>query len=91
MGRVGRAGELVLGRIDCNPSPYTARQHGHCRPTARECNFPGIYHNGYQTGRAVALWVVVITAAFHARVRGLFPGLGGLKEANMFLPHPLVK
>ena len=35
--------------------------------------------------------VVVSTAAFHAGVRGSFPGLGGLKEAKMFLPHPLVK
>ena len=35
--------------------------------------------------------VMVSTAAFHARVRGSFPGLGGLKEAKMFLPHPLVK
>ena len=26
--------------------------------------------------------VVVSTAAFHARVRGSVPGLGGLKEAN---------
>ena len=35
--------------------------------------------------------VVVSTAAFHARVRGSFPGLGGLKETKMFLPHPIVK
>ena len=35
--------------------------------------------------------VVVSTAAFHARVRGSIPGLGGLKEAKMFLPHPRVK
>ena len=35
--------------------------------------------------------VVVSTAAFHARVRRSFPGLGGLKEAKMFLLHPLVK
>ena len=35
--------------------------------------------------------VVVSTAAFHARARGSFPGLGGLKETKMFLPHPLVK
>ena len=34
---------------------------------------------------------VVVSAAFHARVRGSFPGLGGLKETEMFLPHPLVK
>ena len=35
--------------------------------------------------------VVVSTAAFHARVRGSVPGLGGLKETQMFLSHPRVK
>ena len=35
--------------------------------------------------------VVVSTAAFHARVRGSVPGFGGLKETQMFLPHPRVK
>ena len=35
--------------------------------------------------------VVISTAAFHARVRGSVPGLGGLKETKMFLPHPRVK
>ena len=35
--------------------------------------------------------VVVSTAAFHAKVRGSVPGLGGLKETRMFLPHPRVK
>ena len=35
--------------------------------------------------------VVVSTAAFHARFRGSFPDLGGLKEAKMLLPPPLVK
>ena len=35
--------------------------------------------------------VVVITAAFHARVRGSVPGVGGLKETKMFLPHPRVQ
>ena len=35
--------------------------------------------------------VVVSTAAFHARVQGSVPGLGGLKETKMFLPHPRVK
>ena len=33
---------------------------------------------------------MVSTAAFHARVRGSVPGLGGLKETIMFLPHPHV-
>ena len=46
--------------------------------------------------RCLVLWgggprVVVSTAAFHARVRGSVPGLGGLKETKMFLPHPRVK
>ena len=35
--------------------------------------------------------VVVSTAAFHARGRGSVPGLGGLKETKMFVPHPRVK
>ena len=35
--------------------------------------------------------VVVSTAAFHAGVRGSVPGLGGLKETKLFLPHPRVK
>ena len=35
--------------------------------------------------------VVVSTAAFHAIVRGSVPGLGGLKETKLFLPHPRVK
>ena len=34
---------------------------------------------------------MVSTAAFHARVRGSVPGLGGLTETKMFLPHPRVK
>ena len=42
-----------------------------------------------------ALWrgpgVVVSTAAFHTRLRGSFPGLGGLKETKMFRLHSLVK
>ena len=35
--------------------------------------------------------MVVSTAAFHARVRGSFPGLGGLKETKMFLPSVLLE
>ena len=34
---------------------------------------------------------MVSTAAFHARVRSSVPGLGGLKETKLFLPHPRVK
>ena len=30
---------------------------------------------------------MVSTAAFHARARDSVPGLGGLKEPKMFLPH----
>ena len=35
--------------------------------------------------------VVAGTAAFHARVRGSVPNIGGLKEIKLFLPHPRVK
>ena len=42
-----------------------------------------------ETGRGPR--VVVSTDAFHARVRGSLPGLGGLKETKLFLPHPRVK
>ena len=35
--------------------------------------------------------LVVSIAAFHSRVSGAFPGLGGLKETKTFLHHPLVK
>ena len=35
--------------------------------------------------------VMVSTAAFHARVRGSVPGLGGLKETKTIFPHPRVK
>ena len=34
---------------------------------------------------------MVSTTAFHARVWGSLPGLSGLKETKMFLPHPVVK
>ena len=34
---------------------------------------------------------MVSISAFHARVRGSVPGLDGLKETKMFLPHPRVK
>ena len=44
-----------------------------------------------QRGEGGGPRVVVSTAAFHARVRGSVPGLGGLKETTMFLPHPRVK
>ena len=35
--------------------------------------------------------VVIITDGFHARARGSYPGLGGLKETKKSLSHPLVK
>ena len=34
---------------------------------------------------------MVITAAFHARVRGSVPGLSSLKEKKMFFPHSRVE
>ena len=54
------------------------------------------YHNNNTLIRSLALSgggtrVVVSTAAFHARVRGSVPGLGGWKKQKMFVPHPRVK
>ena len=51
-----------------------------------DLSISGTYHS---TGGGPR--VVVNTAAFHATVRGSVPGLGGLKETKMFLPHPRVK
>ena len=41
-----------------------------------------IWNLGWQTSGGPG--VVVSTAAFHARVRGSVPGLGGLKETKMY-------
>ena len=52
------------------------------------------FYNGVLSALKWGPMVVVSTAAFHARVRGLFHmfhGLGGLRKTKMFLPHPLVK
>ena len=46
-------------------------------------------HSNYRVGGGPR--VVVSTAAFHARVWGSVPGLGGLKETKIFLLHPRVK
>ena len=60
---------------------------------------PTLYHHWFNASCFLGLSceegggprVVVSTAAFHARVRGSVPGLGGLKGKKMFLPHPRVK
>ena len=49
---------------------------------------PRVVHVYYVCGAGT---LVASTAAFHARVRGSVPGLGGLKETKMFLPHPRLK
>ena len=72
---------------------------GQCTPIVCDAGQTMKHHwlNGSCLLRRVCpLWgggprVVVSTAAFHARVRGSVPGLGGLKETKMFLPHPRVK
>ena len=50
-----------------------------------------IYHSKLTINMGGGPRLVVSSAAFHARVRGSVPGLGGLKETKMFLPHPRVK
>ena len=60
-------------------------------PLLKPCNL--FYSNGVAilSGLGGSPRVVVSTVAFHARVRGSVPGLSGLKETKMFLPHPRVK
>ena len=42
---------------------------------------------GYKTTWvSLSFLVVVVSTAFHARVRGSVPGLGGLKETKCFFP-----
>ena len=71
---------------------YTTSTQRYVGPTLYQCYtnvlcLLGRYHEPHSGGPRV----VVSTAAFHARVRGSVPGLGGLKETKMFLPHPRVK
>ena len=54
-------------------------------------SYPASFYYQSQNHMGGGPRVVVSTAAFHARVRGSVPGLGGLKETKMFLPHPRVK
>ena len=50
-----------------------------------------MYKNNNTSPQGGGPRVVVNTAAFHARVRGSVPGLGGLRKTKLFLPHPRVK
>ena len=71
-------------------TPMTSEVTGVCFVPRSTCS----YQNNILTYTKVGGGprVVVSTAAFHARVRGSVPGLGGLKETKkMFLPHPRVK
>ena len=52
---------------------------------------PNAYNEIFRNIQGGGPRVVVSTAAFHVKVRGSVPGLGGLKETKMFLPHPRVK
>ena len=58
-------------------------------PTSAECRLLTLM--SFSTNEGGGPRVLVSTAAFHARVRGSVPGLGGLKETKTFLPHPRVK
>ena len=74
-------------RLLCPNLVYT-NERSFCRPGSviQACD-PTDYFSVWGGGPRV----VVSTAALHARVRGSVPGLGGLKETKMFLPHPRVK
>ena len=69
----------TVGRTPVSTRAYLLNSHG----SLRKCWFI--------VGSGGGPRVVVSTAAFHARARGSVPGLGGLKETKLFLPHPRVK
>ena len=78
-----------------NPSTVTASCQWYGAPFSAELNFCilKVHHSIIVTVSKVGGGprVVVSTAAFHARVRGSAPGLGGLKETKKIIPHPRVK
>ena len=47
-------------------------------------------HNGIILAQLQQMWRAGALGAFHGRVWGSVPGLGGLKETKMFLPHPRI-
>ena len=70
---------------------YTFTIHG-LRSCIRQCRYTRSKHAAeIHISRSSLLAVYISTAAFHARVRGSVPGLGGLKGTKLFLPHPRVK
>ena len=73
-----------LGKILCTVHTQN-EQSNHCTNRSHQ------RAHGLQHIKGGGPRVVVSTAAFHARVRGSVPGLGGFKETKMFLPHPCVK
>ena len=84
---------LYMDQYRCNQIS-TAHALLRCGPTER-CAKRGAVKDtlflAFISRRGGGPRVVVSTAAFHARVRGSVPGLGGLKETKLFLPHPRVK
>ena len=73
--------------LDCKCLPWHLASNTWC-PCATGSDWPTCSSHNVRGGGPS---VVVSTAAFHARVRGSVPGLGGLKETKLFLPHPHVK
>ena len=56
--------------------------HGYCDTHNMALKVASHQHSNYRVCGGPR--VVVSTAAFHARVRGSVPGLGGLKEKKKF-------
>ena len=75
----------------------TLNKTSRCRGSVCFCNYTMVVQRCMSNGSLLlhieggGPRVVVSTAAFHARARGSVPGLGGLKETKIFLPHPRVK
>ena len=75
----------------CDAGPAFSQNWGNVPYVCRVDRLRSIDINIFAVMQGGGPRVVVSTAAFHARVRGSVPGLGGLKETKLFLPHPRVK
>ena len=97
--KLGRVGLLWHKQFNSqNNGHFFVRQWPHLPQCSygplTTCGDVDIFSNSYFVhigGRGGGPRVVVNTATFYARARGSVPGLGGLKETKMFLPHPRVK
>ena len=79
------------GQRRCVPTKVRQPTHLHVFMRHYESRAHMISSTGFVHAGPCACPHVFWGGGFHATVRGSVPGLGGLKETKMLLPHPRVK